>query len=278
MPNPNLPPEILDYIVDIHHDRLKTLRRCCLVAKSWVPRARRHLFAKVEFFSVKHLEAWKKTFPDPSNSPARHTHTLLIYCPDAVTAADAEDGGWIQAFSRLEYLNVGDNVQNSTYSKASLAPFRRFLPTLKSLRVSCIWLPNAQIPDLVGSLPLLEDLALLVHGTENDDLKIDGPPTAIQPSTSPVFTGTLELTLLQDMTRIARWLLDLPNGLHFRKFRLTWPQEGYLRWINALVAECSDTLESLSVTHHAPGTITRPLRWNQRLTPVCTRKSETRVD
>ena len=261
MSNPYLPPEILDCIVDTLRDRPKTLRNCCLVTKSWIPRARKHLFAEIEFFSVEHLESWKKTFPDPFNSPAYHTHTLLVYCPHAVTATDAEDGGWIQAFSRLVHLKVGDSIRRPNCREVSLAPLHRFSPVLKSLRVSSLRLSDSQILDLVYHLPLLEDLSLTILGAQTSDPNVGGSPNATQPSTSPPFTGTLELTLLQEMNHIARWLLDLPNGLHFRKLRLSWPREGYLRWINTLVAGCSDTLESLDVTCHVPGAIIKPFRW-----------------
>lgn len=262
MPNPDLPPEILDYIVDILCDKPKALQECCLVAKSWVPRARKHLFAEIDFCSLEHLKAWKKTFPDPSNSPAYHTHTLSVCRPYTVASADAEDGGWIQTFSRVTRLNVGENVRDSTHPKVSLDPFRRFSPVLKSLHVSSIWLSNSQIFDLVSSLLLLEDLSLAIRGTENDSLNVGGPPNAIGPSISPLFTGTLELTPLQEIKHTARWLLDLPNGLRFRKLKLSWPQEGHLRWMNALVAGCFDTLEYLDVICHALGATVRPLRWN----------------
>ncbi|KAF9644814.1 hypothetical protein BDM02DRAFT_3067122, partial [Thelephora ganbajun] len=52
MSNPyqvHLPPEILDCIVDFLRDQPETLKQCCLVSKSWVSRARSHLFTNVEF-------------------------------------------------------------------------------------------------------------------------------------------------------------------------------------------------------------------------------------
>jgi len=36
--NPYLPPEILDYIVDLLHNSPNALKECCLVSKSWIPR------------------------------------------------------------------------------------------------------------------------------------------------------------------------------------------------------------------------------------------------
>ena len=100
MSNPPIPPEILDHIVDDSYDESDALRNCCLVAKSWVPRTRKHLFADIEFYLPKRLESWKMMFPDPSNSPAYHAHTLLVRFPQVVTAADAGEGGWVRTFSR----------------------------------------------------------------------------------------------------------------------------------------------------------------------------------
>ena len=51
MSRPHLPPEILEYILDTLHDDPKTLRDCCVVAKSWIPRTKNRLFAKVRFSS-----------------------------------------------------------------------------------------------------------------------------------------------------------------------------------------------------------------------------------
>ena len=45
MPNPYLPQETLDYIVDLLHDEPETLRERCLLSKPWIPRTRKHLFA-----------------------------------------------------------------------------------------------------------------------------------------------------------------------------------------------------------------------------------------
>jgi len=66
--SPDLMPELLDLIVDHLRGELTTLETCCVVSKSWVPRAQKHLFAHVEF----HVELWKKAFPDPSTRHLRY--------------------------------------------------------------------------------------------------------------------------------------------------------------------------------------------------------------
>ena len=84
----SLPPEILGSIFDHLHDNSATLKTCCIVPKSWVHRTRRHLFAHIQFCpSLSPTELWKKTFPDPSNSPAHYTRSLSIIGTSGITAA-----------------------------------------------------------------------------------------------------------------------------------------------------------------------------------------------
>jgi hypothetical protein len=244
MADPYLLPEILDYIVDLLHDQPKTLKGCCLVSKSWVPRTRKYLFADIKLRSAGDLKSWRKAFPNHANSPAYHTHTLFIGCPQAVKEADAEEGGWIQTFSRVERLMVDCTRAAFNNTEISLAPFHKFSPSLKSLRVISLIIPRPQVFNLIHSLPLLEDLTLIGHGAS----AANGDEPTVVPSTSPAFTGTLELFLYQGMAYTARRLLNLPNGLHFRKLNLLWHDEEDIRWMVELVVACCDTLEYLDVT------------------------------
>ena len=61
LPNPHLPPEILDYILGLLRGRPGTPKECSLVSKSWVPPARKHLFAEIGFFSDEDPESWMET-------------------------------------------------------------------------------------------------------------------------------------------------------------------------------------------------------------------------
>ncbi|KAF9789340.1 hypothetical protein BJ322DRAFT_530596 [Thelephora terrestris] len=94
MSNRCIPPEICDHIVDFLHGDPNTLKQCCLCSRSWVPRTRKHLFAVVRLYP-QDIMRWKKTFLDPSNSPAHHTHTLSVNSLKAVTLADLTEGGWV---------------------------------------------------------------------------------------------------------------------------------------------------------------------------------------
>jgi hypothetical protein len=84
---------------------------------------------------------------------------------------------------------------------------------------------------------------LASSGDGSDEL-----PIAAQPSSPPVFTGSLELCLRGGMNPITRRLLSLPGGIHFRKLTLTQFHKDDLSMIVGLVEGCSHTLESLDIT------------------------------
>jgi hypothetical protein len=246
MSHPHLPPEMLDYIVDLLHDKPEILKLCCLVANSWVPRARKHLFADIEFDFASRLERWKKTFPDPSSSPAYYTHTLSVGCPHAFTEGDAEEGGWIREFSRVSRFVMRSHFTSVGGSKSPFVPFHRFSPALKSFRLISTTLLCSEVSDLICSFPLLEDLNLAAGDWPLGDDDLHGPH-AVPPLTSPAFTGSLELYQMRRMAPITHWLLSLPGGIHFRKLVLPWLHEGDNSLTTALVERCSHTLESLDI-------------------------------
>ena len=257
MSNPYLPPEILDCVVDLLYDDPNTLKGCCLVSKSWIPRTRKHLFASVPFYVKANLESWKKTFPDPSTSPAHYTKSLRVGCPYVVTAADADAdaGGWIRGFSRVVELELDACNARTDQPRISLVPFHGFSPAIKSLSMTFSTLPPSRTVNLILSFPLLEDLTLRGIGPSIDEGDSpDGPPTAIQPQNLPAFCGSLELPLNDWTAPIARQFLSIASGgIHFRRLVLTWRHKKELSLAMALVGECSDTLESLDITRCLTG-------------------------
>ena len=237
MPHPPLPPELLDYIVDHLYDTRDTLENCCLVSKLWAHRTRKHLFVVVKFRTEEDVQAWKNAFPDPSTSPAHYTRSLSVWCVGAVTAADAEERGWISVFSRVVHFDVEfDGPKNS------LLPFHGFSPVLKSIHVDYSHFPCSQILNFVHSFPLIEDLSLLVwSGDLIDDT--DGQPTTVQPP----LTGMLNIDAHKGMEHIIPQLFPPQNGLHFRKLDLGLFCEHDVLVTSTLVERCSLTLESLEV-------------------------------
>ena len=138
MSYPYLPAELLDDVVDLLQDRSEALKGCCLVAKSWIHRARRHLFARIALPDVASLQSWKTAFPDPSTSPACYTRSLGIKYPWDIMVEDTEEGSWIPAFSRVAYfeLVIPTWARSDTDREMSLVPFHTFSPALGSIRVA----------------------------------------------------------------------------------------------------------------------------------------------
>ena len=262
MPNPPLPAELLDCIVDHLYDAEDALRNCCLVSKSWIPRTRMHLFTDVQFKTEANLESWKKTFPDPLTSPAHYTKALLIDFSHIITAADVEAGGWIRGFPHVVHLEVHCNSLVIDVSEAPLVPLHGSPPVVKSLCVEFVSLPSSRVFDLIVSFPLLEDLAVFDRhnvSTNNGN----SSPTIARPSKSPLFTGSLEL-MTAGMRPIARRLLSVPGGIHFRKLTLKWSREEDVLLTLALVERCSRTLESFDITYWPFGIATqRPCSYRQ---------------
>jgi len=260
-----LPCEILDHIVDLLHDSRTPLRNYCLVSKSWITRTRTHLFARVEFQTADSLESWKKIFPDPSTSPAHYTKVLLIGGSAVVTAVDVEAGSWIRGFSRVVHLAVvGEYPATPGCTEAAFNQIRGFLPSVKSFCINYVVFSPSQLWDLILSFPLLEDLSVIgsypVFASGDDHH--DGLSTATQPSSLPVFTGSLELLLSGRMRPTLHHWLSLPGGVHFRRLALKWTCKEDISLTVVLIEECTHTLESLDITDdYARGTfVGHPMR------------------
>jgi len=191
-------------------------------------------------------------FPDVANSPACHARGLLVGCPWRVVAADAEEGGWIRAFSGVTSLEVTVDPchRHLSPSEVSLIPFHNFSPTLKSLRVDPTLFQYPRLSDLVRSFPLLENLSLAGRYSarfDDDHPQPHGPQTVI-PSTSPPLSGNLNFRVFGGAGKVVRQLLDLPNGLHFQYLALWWDLVEDVRWVTELVLLCSHSIESLDIT------------------------------
>ena len=235
----SLPPELLDLIVDHLRDKPIALKSCCLISKSWIPRTRRHLFAHVDFRRPgSRVEAWMKAFPNPSNSPAHHTRNLRFCYFASIAAASS----CVHSFHRVVELQLNTRWPDSFCT--SLAQFKGFSPSLRSLHLSRISITLPEVLDLICSFPLLEDVRLNSVIVEGDTDQRHAP------STSPRLTGLLHLN--DKSHPVARIFLHLPDGFHFSKISVVYPN-GDAGSTVEVVLKCSDTLESLAVRYNSLG-------------------------
>jgi len=190
-----LPCELLDHTIDHLHNSQTSLRNCRLVSKSWFPRTRTHLFAEINFDTLRSLRSWKKTFRDPSTSPACYTKRLLVGSSNILAAANGEASSWIGGFSRVVRLELV-GLSSSSKWKAALFLFRVFSPFVKPLRVNNAAFPPSLLFDLIVSFPLLEDLLIIdCYCTSDNGSDSNEASTLIQPSGPPMFTGSFVLFL-----------------------------------------------------------------------------------
>ena len=250
-----LPQEILDLIIDHLHNQPTTLEACCLVSRAWLQRARKHLFASVEFSSFgPSICLWKKTFPDHANSPAHNTRRLSIHDSKLIPAEDVDT---LSTFRNVTHLKVdtGDLFD----SDISLVPLHGFSAVIRSLRLLFSSLSDSKLFGLICSLPHLEDLALVSLTALRHE------PWA-SPPTSPRFTGTLDLCMGGWNWSVTHRLFDLPNGLHFKRIVVWLFSAQDIESTTDLVSRCSDTLESLSIINYILGASHSTPVSNQNLT------------
>lgn len=72
------------------------------------------------------------------------------------------------------------------------------------------------------------------------------------PPTSPRLTGSLYLEIVRGIGPAVRRLCNLPGGLHFSKIATVCHCNEDVESTTGLVSRCSDTLESLDVSHYYP--------------------------
>ena len=244
----SLPPEILDLIVEHLYDDRETPKVCCVVSRSWVSRARRHLFACVGFTTEESpVESWVKAFPDPSNSPAHHTRDLTIRGLRDIIAATTIAYPWIGAFCHIVTLSVAISAWDD--SRTSLVPLHGLSPTLVSLCLTHHSISPSEVFNLVCSFPSLETLSLISTGEEDGGGDAD---MLILPSMSPKFTGVLSLVMRGGMRSGIRRLTTLPGGLRFTRILVGCYAED-LGSITDLVSACRNTLESLGIAQNPSG-------------------------
>jgi hypothetical protein len=133
MPNPYLPAELLDHVVDLLHDTEDALRSCCLVSKSWIPRTRRHLFADIEFYTAETCNHGKTRFQILPPLLRVTPHICSLDSPWVLRPQMQKRVVGFPPFLALCPFRSGIAAETAN---ESLAPFHGFSPALKSLRLT----------------------------------------------------------------------------------------------------------------------------------------------
>lgn len=158
---PKLVPDILDFTLDHLHNDIKTLKRCALVSKSFLPTSQRHLFSKYRLSNsnIGKLEELFKPSTDDSDDDVESS--------DPPTDAHDDKSALLRA--RVAYL------LNNYTTELTL--------TIEKPRYT---FENAQVPELKNDrLPGFENVQKIVFKGEGLTSKMQIPEFLRQRWTSP---------------------------------------------------------------------------------------------
>ena len=185
-----LPQELVEDIVDRLSDDRPTLEICSLVATTWLPRSKAHIFNRV-FLNSDNAKKWCSAVRPGPDGPSHLVRTLSLQQAQGYrwlgTKILDEISDHFSSFRRVEnlsitWLDLGD------FEPGSLTRhFVHFGSSLRSLRLSYICADSSALIAFIRLFPNLEDL--LIH---TPDLCDDSPPSHVS-RPSPPFHGSLNL-------------------------------------------------------------------------------------
>ena len=232
-----IPQDVIDEILDCLASDRKSLRKCALVAKSWIPSCRRHLFRAI-VFTPKSRTRWLETFPVPEESPARHVRSIYLSGTRDITPGRLlEHSPW---FTNVEKVTLcGDGV----FQLPWMHFFGRLARSVTSLTMDHLTVPLVYIREVIMRLPNLNDLSLSGRVETMDRSTVPGMGTVLRGR----FGG--ELRLLGGLAHedVINMLLEVPSGLHFTEVEIRSPRRESLP-IARLLEACGKSLVKLSYT------------------------------
>ena len=234
---PNIPPEILEEILDhVARSDSRHLQSCSLVSTLWAPPCQRRLFHTITFTSET-VEKWLQTFPVPAESPALYVKDLC-FSLRVYNDAPEEFFGSILWFTNVERVTLrGPGWFRPLWTPSSV----RLPHSITSLTVDTDETPLAQIRNFMVQLPNLNDLSLSGSSVEVDN----NTPPGMGGTLRGRFGGQLRLLKGHADTNIMDMLLEVPTGLHFTVVEIRSTHECLFSTVR-LAEACSRTLVKLS--------------------------------
>lgn len=164
---PYIPAELCDQIIDCLRDDKTALRTCGITCRSWLPRARHHLFSRAAI-------DWTNcdTFKDlllSSNNIGHHIRTIEIEGALGVFSMDRQHTAalskWLHSIPRVipaALVNVQElDLALVTIDAAITASFFARLPSVTKLSLCACTLDSFNtLVEMFYSMPLLQDLVV----------------------------------------------------------------------------------------------------------------------
>jgi len=185
-----LPQELVEDVVDCLSNDRPVLESCSLVATTWLPRSRHHLFNRVSL-NGDTAKKWCSAIPPGPDGPSNLVRALTLQQAQGYRWLETKSlddiSDHFSSFRRVEdlsitWLDLGD------FEPGSLARhFLHYGSSLRSLRLSYLCADFSALTTFLQLFPNLQDI--LIH---TPDLREDGPPLRVS-RINPPSCGFLNL-------------------------------------------------------------------------------------
>lgn len=198
-----VPPELIDQIIDNIRSDERTLAACALVAKSWLPRSRYYLFQNVKL-DKSNMESFISILSAPHRTIAPYTRHLELNVSgilgDKMWAVKAARR--LRALAAVRSLSLRGVTNLKGFGGQVQKHLIRALPAIEDLEIRYSHLKAFdQLANMVYHCPKLSSLSL--HEVEWDDASTDAP---LQLEKLPQHWHTLDLSHV-DNARVLSWYL-----------------------------------------------------------------------
>jgi hypothetical protein len=260
----DLPQEVVDHIVLMLGDDLRSLKACSLTCKAMFISTRCVIHRKICLTWEKNWELL--TVPERQryirggrqdiairvlSSIAEHgllqyARYLFININKNFTPANLLPfNHHFQRFDRIQELNIY-RLDTPGFLKNFDTYFANFVPSLRSLHLDTPAGHTRDILDFICRFPHLEDLSLKVSFEDPKDWRVWKSESLHVVKNMPPFRGRLMLRgITERSSYLLQQLISLPGKRRFRSidFRACSAEAG-----QSIIDECSGTLESVSTT------------------------------
>ena len=210
-----LPPELYDYILDCLSEDKPTLRNCALVTRTWLPRARHHLFRSI-YIDWSNCDAFSRLVSNPEFGA--RVSTLEIEGAFGIFSMDRLHGAALEAW--LHSIPPAFPPQLSNLTKLELALItidaelvRRFFGRLSGISHLTLWacaLTSFDVfIELFTSFPVLKRLSIAFTQEWETNLRRLAP---VPEGAALPRIEVVDLTSCRNNFNVLQWLVA--NNLH----------------------------------------------------------------
>lgn len=213
-------PELIDRVIDHLHDDEETLRACSLVARSWLPASRFHLFQALYVFNER---AYRALIELLQTNPGLGTHVRELAL-DLLYDSYGNAEPWIRPpidisplntlVPSIEALKLSDDW--ARYGELNQAVILDGFRRVRTLTIMASSFHSVQdLLTLLRSFPILERLNL-------DYVDIDDQGYSARSDEVPITLSALQINIADDVQALS-WQVIAPSLVSSRMGRLWLP-------------------------------------------------------